>query len=262
MINRVLGLTSPAADGIYIVTGDLTVRNGATLTVEAGVEIRFQAGTSMVIGVPGEAGILLCQGTSGLPITLTSDESTPSPGDWNRLSLAATSVGSQLDHTLIEYGGSTDGSLHIGAVGIQLSSCEIRESGDRGVCLEGSGSIQADSVLIHDNTDIGLLFYASSSGIMNLCQVYDNGATGILSVSDGSLDLTGGSVSGNSSDGLDVALSQMDVSVSGVTFSGNGGAPIVGDTSQMGGITGNTYTGNGTQAVVAYGDVVSQDAIR
>ena len=91
-----------------------------TLTVEAGAQIRFarlvaQPGALVEFGTAGGApnnqvGVLVAQGTAAAPILFTSDESAPVPGDWFGLWLA-TSPGSQLDHVVIEYAGSTSGAM-------------------------------------------------------------------------------------------------------------------------------------------------------
>jgi hypothetical protein len=91
-----------------------------TLTVEAGAQIRFarlvaQPGALVEFGTAGAApnnqvGVLVALGTAAEPILFTSDESSPVPGDWFGLWLA-TSPGSQLDHVVIEYAGSTSTGL-------------------------------------------------------------------------------------------------------------------------------------------------------
>ncbi|MBW1706406.1 MAG: hypothetical protein JRJ86_14755, partial [Deltaproteobacteria bacterium] len=64
----------------YIVTGDITVHyssynnSTATLTIEPGVEVRFNAGTGLYVGYYGGSGrkyygALSAQGTDGSPIT-------------------------------------------------------------------------------------------------------------------------------------------------------------------------------------------------
>lgn len=83
-----------------------------TLTLEAGVTLRFAkwpTGPTMVIfGDGGQAldknAALLVRGTAAKPVTLTSDEAVPQPGDWAGLWLR-TSNGSQIDHLKIEYAG-------------------------------------------------------------------------------------------------------------------------------------------------------------
>lgn len=66
----------------YIVTGNITVNNGVTLTIEPGVEVKFDGVYSFNI-----YGSIVADGTSSNKIIFTSNNATPSPGDWYRLNL-------------------------------------------------------------------------------------------------------------------------------------------------------------------------------
>ena len=61
----------------YIVISDVTVGNAVTLTIDAGVEVKFEAGRAMTI-----LGTLSAVGTSGQEIIFTSANAMPAPGDW------------------------------------------------------------------------------------------------------------------------------------------------------------------------------------
>ena len=84
----------------YQATSDVTVENGATLSVEAGVVVYFDAGKSLTV----TNGALSARGTAGMPITFTSslDTSggTPAPGDWGQIRFLD---GSNDSTTIIEY---------------------------------------------------------------------------------------------------------------------------------------------------------------
>ncbi|MHA2032490.1 MAG: hypothetical protein ACW99Q_24240 [Candidatus Kariarchaeaceae archaeon] len=56
-----------ASNNVYVVTGDINVLFGITLTIEAGVIIKFQSNTSLIVN-----GTLDVQGTSSNPIVFTS----------------------------------------------------------------------------------------------------------------------------------------------------------------------------------------------
>jgi len=98
----------------YYVAGDITVREGVTLTIEPGVEVRFFPRDAVIAGVDPERvelivrGTLMAQGDAALPITFTSATSTPAGGDWYgiRFSDSSTDWGSSgcmLDHAVIRY---------------------------------------------------------------------------------------------------------------------------------------------------------------
>jgi hypothetical protein len=105
----------------YIVTGDVTVNSGVTLTIEAGVVVKFQAvdtGNSTVqrhkLIVDGTLNI---QGVSGNEVVFTSsrDDSyggdsngdgtatTPSPGKWGYVKI--NNASSTIHHAIFRYGG-------------------------------------------------------------------------------------------------------------------------------------------------------------
>ena len=110
---------------VYIVTADLSVAPGTTLTVDPGVAVKF-AGT----GGTANAGLfvggtLTALGTYTQPIYFTSlrddaggpgnlphdtngdgSSTTPAAGNWERIQFSSTSTGSTLEYCVIRYGGT------------------------------------------------------------------------------------------------------------------------------------------------------------
>ena len=93
----------------YLVTGNILIQEGVTLTIEPGVIVKLQ--NDNVIVVKGE---LIARGTDGNEITFTSNESSPAAGDWGKIHFNDESVdasfiessynsGSILEHCIIEY---------------------------------------------------------------------------------------------------------------------------------------------------------------
>jgi hypothetical protein len=58
----------------YVLDAGIDVINGATLTIEAGVEVRFLDGDWLEIGATGRPGRLIARGTPEQPILLSSDD--------------------------------------------------------------------------------------------------------------------------------------------------------------------------------------------
>jgi len=96
----------------YIVqTSNIAVMNGATLTIEAGVTVKFNA--TMAIQV---FGTLRAIGTSTLPVKFTSNNPLPAPGDWGYILFNNNSTpynfsdssGSIIKHCIIEYAGGSN----------------------------------------------------------------------------------------------------------------------------------------------------------
>ncbi|HEY5248884.1 MAG TPA: hypothetical protein VIJ15_10615, partial [Dermatophilaceae bacterium] len=91
-----------------------------TLTLRPGVVLKFpktggRPGTRVIFGTNGNepnnrVGVLNAVGTAARPITFTSGEANPAPGDWIGLWLN-TANGSRLDHVNIEYAGAPSGII-------------------------------------------------------------------------------------------------------------------------------------------------------
>ena len=94
------------AQSPYQVTADVSVENGATLTIEAGVVISFDATTNLSI----TSGALIARGTAGQPIVFTSTPDAsggvPAPGDWGqiRFLIGTNSAATILEYAQIRYG--------------------------------------------------------------------------------------------------------------------------------------------------------------
>jgi hypothetical protein len=98
----------------YIITMPVLVMENVTLTIEPGVVIRFDSHKALQID-----GELIARGTSGSPITFTSNNAIPMPGDWDYIVFTDTSTdavysldgsytsGSILQHVIVEYAGGS-----------------------------------------------------------------------------------------------------------------------------------------------------------
>lgn len=116
----------------------------ATLTIEAGVELRFQPNTGLRVLSPGgqPGGTLVAQGTADAPVVFTSNSATPQPGDWSNLWFETPMDGrTLLSHVEIAYAG--------GWCSCSLTSCSPVDSYDAAVVIEGvpQGVFIEDSVI-------------------------------------------------------------------------------------------------------------------
>lgn len=90
----------------YQVTGDVYIQSFATLTIHAGVTVRFEPGTNLIV----ERGALRALGTDLLPIVMSSyrdiSGSTPAAGDWGQLRFLdeASDSATLLEHVDVRYG--------------------------------------------------------------------------------------------------------------------------------------------------------------
>ena len=90
------------ANSPYVVDSGITVSNGVLLTIEAGVEVRFSNGGSLIV-----YGALSAIGTAAQPITFTTANPTPQPGQWAGIFFKDSSDDSRdrIEHASIRYAG-------------------------------------------------------------------------------------------------------------------------------------------------------------
>lgn len=94
------------AQSPFEVTADVSVGNGATLTIEAGATVYFDAGTNLIVS----SGAIIARGTAGQPIILTSVLDTaggsPVSGSWGHISFLGGTNGNAtiLENAQIRFG--------------------------------------------------------------------------------------------------------------------------------------------------------------
>ncbi len=104
--NTTWGPTGSPPDSAYLITCDIVVQGGATLTIQPGTTLRFAQSVWLQIGLSTQ-GSLLAQGTQADPIRFLGE--TEQPGSWAGLRFTdrsdlngATSI---LDHCVFQHGG-------------------------------------------------------------------------------------------------------------------------------------------------------------
>ena len=113
----------------YIITGTVQVANGARLTIQPNVTVKFNLGTSLQID-----GTLVAQ-----DCTFTTNDPTPARGDWGHIFFTAASA----DATYDAGGNYTGGSM--------IQGCLI-EWGGGGAGITGAVETNGASPFIHQNT--------------------------------------------------------------------------------------------------------------
>jgi hypothetical protein len=120
----------------YVITDDVTVENGATLTINPGVVVKFNNDKALLVAGTLKAGI---GGTVGNPVYFTSAKddavkgdtnndggaTAPAPGNWSRIEFQGGSSGSVIDYAVIRYGSN---KASYGAITLAGGSPTIRNS--------------------------------------------------------------------------------------------------------------------------------------
>lgn len=104
----------------YIVTGDVTVESGVTLTIQPGVRIQFDTGTSLTM-----LGNLVASGTEQNLIVFTSNQPVANAGDWTGIVFENESDGT-MRNCVLEY--AEIAIYFIGDGEQQVSYCSIQNN--------------------------------------------------------------------------------------------------------------------------------------
>ncbi len=129
-----------AANNPHVVRGALEVLGGATLTIEAGVELRFDQDSELRV----TTGELRAMGTQEAPIRIVARQSAPTKGYWRGVVLAAAGSTSELNHVTLSHCGNAQGRGACLALENQaapvLRHVSVRDSGSAGVLVADDGS--------------------------------------------------------------------------------------------------------------------------
>jgi len=142
-----------SSDFIYIVTCDSSVASGVSLTVEPGTVVKFDYRRGLTVN-----GTLVADGTQSGPITFTANTDTPTPGYWDGITFAGTSIGSFLDRVNIGYGGyGSNANLRCNGAPLTLSNSTVHHSSNTGIYGGGAGtSLSISNSTISNNTGNGI----------------------------------------------------------------------------------------------------------
>lgn len=233
--NTTWGLTSPDPNGEYRVTGDVTVQDGSTLTIEPGVIVRFNDHRVIYVGgsMPGDSGRLLADGTDSQPVLFTAVSAAPNScgGIWFRETAENDSV---MDYCTVSYGGYyLSGNIRIEACSPTITNTNSTYSGGYGFYIRDG-----------------------SSATLTTCEAQYCDSYGIY-VENGSPAISGSEIR-DCERGLYMSSSSQP-SVASCHFQDNNYYPIEGYCRHIPDLSGNTFSGNLNQQIFILAETVSTD---
>jgi hypothetical protein len=164
----------------YIVTSDVTIPSGITLSIQPGVTVKFSLGTELVV-----SGTLTAQGTSVDSVWFTSNSAIPAPGDWQRIRFhGPNSNSSILRRCAILYGGSgSTGNVYcenyFGEANPTIENCRIALSSNYGIYVANSSPVISKDELTENQTGI---YCISSNPSIDSNSISGNGHYGVQNV--------------------------------------------------------------------------------
>jgi|GEM_PF-1078754 len=172
--------------GSFLVSGNITVDAGKTLTLQPGTTVKFSQYLWLAVN-----GALLAQGTSASPVRFTG--STESPNWWNSIHIQ-NSGSAALDFCYIAYGGYWDNNnlRKDGSGDLALRNCDISHCNGNGLSLLGSsGKHEITFSSFHDNAT-GIYVTTAPDGLaFHNCSFTGNSSWGVYNTGLPNVDARG-----------------------------------------------------------------------
>jgi hypothetical protein len=160
----------------YVINCDVHVWDsviGCSLTIQAGVEVRFQPGTYLIIGVDNSLDV---QGASMSPVTFTSNQGTPGPGDYGGIRLN-TGSSATINYADIEYAGN---AISTSSASLNLTGGTIENNSATALDLRDTAATIADVTVRNNNYGLhayggGTMGITGSTFTLNNIGIYVGG---------------------------------------------------------------------------------------
>jgi len=208
------------AQSPLVLTGKVTVAQGATLTIEAGCVVQFVLGARLVV-----QGALVAVGTEAEPVRFTSAESkTPTPFDgegifladssadercriegvvveYQRVGIALAAASPTLRRCLLTRNGNAGLLATDGAEPRLEDLCRIEANDGTGLRAEGASPIVRRCLILNNGGD-GVALAEKAKGSVEACRIRGNRGAGIACDGFASPTIQGNEVAGNQGDGI------------------------------------------------------------
>ena len=193
----------------YIFTGDITVPNAKTLTLNPGVTIKFNTNRQMTVN-----GVLVADGIPSEHITFTSNDATPAPGDWYYVYFSGADAGCLLDYCDFSYGGNGSNGLaylYSSYANVTFSNSTFTNSLSSGISCGNNTSPTITGCTLTNNTTYGIQCDSGSTPAVSGCTIANNGSYAIKMYPKGVEQITGAmSITGNNPNAIEVPAGSID----------------------------------------------------
>ena len=235
--------------GTIIVTGDLRVPAGQTLTIAPGTSVLFvNADVEAPLGV-GDYGLLIegeliVNGTPSEPVVFSGqDMAAKMPGGWDRITITG-STPSSLTNAVIEY---ADVGLDV-RNGSTFTNVTVRKTSSDCILLSNADNAMLSDVAVFECGQDGVRVINGSNNVLATGLSSQNNTRDGISVADNSTVSIGMSLlSGNGDDGAQIDGAVLDVSDSTIEDNTERGLHFIADAN--GDITRNQIRNNGAEGI-------------
>ncbi len=233
--------------GTVVVTGDITVPSGVTLTVAEGTQVLFVYQDTQPADGIGDYGLevqsggsLVVEGSEASPVIFSVYGDNRAPRSWAGITLQSGM--SSLQHAIVEYGEDCLNLRDDATVeDVEVRSCRT------GVQV-GAAGVTLNRVSSHDNQTFGLRLNSGATGLVSEgLALYGNGGAGAEVTANTSGSFTGCEVFGNAGDGWQIT--DATPAITRCAIHENGGAGLWYRSRRGGSLSESEVLENGAEGV-------------
>ena len=170
----------------YVIDGRLNI-DGAILTIEPGVIVKFKEGAQIEVGSSSTGSAIIAIGTVDQPILFTSNAAIPSAGDWDAIFFhSGTASTTLLTYCNFEYGGgysAYSGIIDLDEAEISMENCTIKHSAAYGIVMDAQSKFKSfTNNAISNTVNHVIQLYPNAAHTIGLGNVFTstNPSIGIL----------------------------------------------------------------------------------